>query len=103
MLRGKALRAPLEEIIPAAFHGILFRCASLKSLLGLVIDSDGHVVITRPNPNFLFDLGPVRDGGRLTPIGGAPSLYTGETENTARIEKRHGAAFRTVRQEGTRD
>jgi RES domain-containing protein len=100
MLEGKPLRAALEEITAAAYHGILFRCVSLRSLLGLVTDPAGHVVITRPNPHFLFDRGPVRDGGRFTPIGGEPSLYMAETENTARLEKRQGAAFRTVRQEG---
>jgi RES domain-containing protein len=95
MLEGKALTAALEEIDPAAFHGIVFRCVSLRALLGLKNDA-GRLVITRPNSDFLYAGGPVKLGGRFTPKGGAPSLYTGETENTARLEKRQ-AAFGTVR------
>jgi len=90
MLEGKALAAALEEIGPSAFHGIIFRCVSLSSLLGLK-NKAGHLVITRPNPDFLYAGGPVRGGGRFTPKGGAESLYTGETEHTARLEKRQAA------------
>ena len=41
MLEGKALAAALEEIGPSAFHGIIFRCVSLSSLLGLKNEA-GH-------------------------------------------------------------
>jgi hypothetical protein len=92
MLEGKALTAALEEIDPSAFHGIIFRCVSLASLLGLK-NKAGHLVITRPNPDFLYAGGPVRGGGRFTPKGGAQSLYNGETEHTARLEKRQAAGF----------
>jgi RES domain-containing protein len=95
MLEGKALAAALEEIGPSAFHGIIFRCVSLSSLLGLKNEA-GHLVITRPNPDFLYAGGPVRDGGRFTPKGGAESLYTRETEHTARLEKRQAAGFHAV-------
>jgi len=95
MFEGKALAAALEEIGPSAFHGIIFRCVSLSSLLGLKNEA-GHLVITRPNPDFLYAGGPVRDGGRFTPKGGAESLYTGETEHTARSEKRQAAGFHAV-------
>jgi hypothetical protein len=93
MLEGKALAAALEEIGPSAFHGIIFRCVSLSSLLGLKNEA-GHLVITRPNPDFLYAGGPVRDGGRFTPKGGAESLYTGETEHP-----RQG--WRNARQRGS--
>ena len=74
----------------------MFRCVSLRALLGLKNDPSGKPVITR-DPDFLYAGGPIKGGGRFTPKGGTPSLYTGETEHTAKVEKRQGAAFHTVR------
>ena len=96
MLEGTALTVALEAIGPAAFNGPVFRCVSLRALLGLKNDPSGNPVITR-DPDFLYAGGPIKGGGRFTPKGGTPSLYKGETEHTAKVEKRQGAAFHTVR------
>jgi RES domain-containing protein len=97
MLEGGSLRAALAEIVPQAFQATLFRCVSLRALLGLVKDPAGKLLITRPNPDFLYASGPVIGGGRFTPKGGARSLYMGETAHTAKLEKRQAAGFGTVR------
>jgi RES domain-containing protein len=97
MLEGRILQAALEEIVPQPFEGTLFRCVSLRALLGLIKDSAGNILITRPNPDFLFANGPVIGGGRFTPKAGAPSLYMGESANTAKLEKRRAAGFGTVK------
>ena len=83
--------------MPRAFQATLFRCVSLRALLGLVKDPTGKLLITRPNPDFLYAGGPVIGGGRFTPKGGARSLYMGETAHTAKLEKRQAAGFGTVR------
>ena len=90
MLEEGSLQAALEEIVPQAFQATLFRCVSLRALLGLVKDPTGKLLITRPNPDFLYAGGPVIGGGRFTPKGGARSLYMGETAHTAKLEKRQG-------------
>jgi RES domain-containing protein len=97
MLEGGSLQAALEEILPQAFQATLFRCVSLRALLGLVKDPTGKLLITRPNPDFLYAGGPVIGGGRFTPKGGARSLYMGETAHTAKLEKRQAAGFGMVR------
>jgi RES domain-containing protein len=97
MLEGGSLQAALEEILPQAFQATLFRCVSLRALLGIVKDPTGKLLITRPNPDFLYAGGPVIGGGRFTSKGGARSLYMGETAHTAKLEKRHAAGFGTVR------
>ena len=97
MLEEGSLQAALEEIVPQAFQATLFRCVSLRALLGLVKDPTGKLPITRPNPDFLYAGGPVIGGGRFTPKGGARSLYMGETAHTAKLEKRQAAGFGTVR------
>ena len=97
MLEGGSLQAALEEIEPQAFQGTLFRCVSLRALLGLIKDSAGKILITRPNPDFLYANGPIIGGGRFTPKGGAPSLYMGESAHTAKLEKRRAAGFSTVK------
>jgi hypothetical protein len=53
MLEGARLQAALTEIPPQAFEVTLFRCVSLRALLGLVKDPTGKLLITRPNPDFL--------------------------------------------------
>jgi RES domain-containing protein len=97
MLEGRILQAALDEIVPQPFEGTLFRCVSLRALLGLIKDSAGNILITRPKPDFLFANGPVIGGGRFTPKGGAISLYMGESANTAKLEKRRAAGFGTVK------
>jgi RES domain-containing protein len=97
MLEEGSLQAALKEIVPQAFQATLFRCVSLRALLGLVKDPTGKLLITRPNPDFLYAGGPVIGGGRFTPKGGARSLYMGETAHTAKLEKRQAAGFGTVR------
>jgi RES domain-containing protein len=97
MLEGASLQAALKEIVPQAFQATLFRCVSLRSLLGLIKDSAGNILITRPNPNFLYANGPVIGGGRFTPKGGARSLYMGESAHTAKLEKRQAAGFGLVK------
>jgi RES domain-containing protein len=97
MLAGERLQAALEEIPPQAFQGTLFRCVSLRALLGLAKDARGKLLITRPIPDFLYSGGPEAGGGRFTPKGGARSLYMGETARTARLEKRQAAGFATIR------
>jgi hypothetical protein len=86
MLEGKSLQAALEEILPQSSQTALFRCVSLRALLGLVKDSTGKLLITRPNPDFLYAGGPGMGGGRFTPKGGARSLYMGETAHTANLK-----------------
>jgi RES domain-containing protein len=100
MLEGARLQAALKEILPQAFEATLFRCVSLRALLGLVKDPTGKLLIRRPNPDFLYAGGPVIGGGRFTPKGGARSLYMGETARTAKLEKRQAAGFGTVRRNG---
>ena len=100
MLGGARLQAALKEIPPQAFEVTLFRCVSLRALLGLVKDPTGKLLIRRPNPDFLYAGGPVIGGGRFTPKGGARSLYMGETARTAKLEKRQAAGFGTVRRNG---
>jgi RES domain-containing protein len=97
MLEGESLHAALEEIQPQAIQATLFRCVSLRALLGLIKDATGKLLITRPNPDFLYAGGPVAGGGRFTPKGGVRSLYMGETAHTARLEKRQAAGFATIR------
>jgi RES domain-containing protein len=97
MLEGRILQAALEEIVPQPFEGTLFRCVSLRALLGLIKDSAGNILITRPNPNFLFADGPVIGGGRFTPKGGARSLYMAESAHTAKLEKRQAGGFSAAR------
>src|SRR6266478_6023890 len=97
MLEGGSLQAALEEIVPQAFQATLFRCVSLRALLGLIKDSAGNILITRPYPNFLYANGPVIGGGRFTPKGGTRSLYMGESAHTAKLEKRQAAGFGTVK------
>jgi hypothetical protein len=70
MLEGESLQAAFKEISPQAFKGTLFRCVSLRALLGLVKDATGKLLITRQNPDFLYAGGRVIGGGRLTPKGG---------------------------------
>jgi hypothetical protein len=65
MLEGARLQAALKEISLQAFEGTLFRCVSLRALLGLVKDATGKLVITRPNPDFLYAGGPVIGGGAI--------------------------------------
>ena len=96
MLEGRSLQAALQEIMPQPFEGTLFRCVSLRALLGLIKDSAGNIVITRPNPNFLYANGPVSGGGRFTAKGGARSLYMAESAHTAKLEKRRAAGFGTA-------
>ena len=96
MLEGRSLQAALQEIVPQPFEGTLFRCVSLRALLGLVKDSAGNILITRPNPNFLYANGPVSGGGRFTAKGGARSLYMAESAHTAKLEKRRAAGFGTA-------
>jgi hypothetical protein len=79
MLEGESLQAALEQIQPQAFQGTLFRCVSLRALLGLVRDTTGKVLITRPNPDFLYAGGPVAGGGRFTPKGSPFALYGGNS------------------------
>ena len=62
MLTGKALTAALEKIEPVPFNGPLFRCVSLRALLGLELDVSGKPMITR-QPDFLYAGGPVKGGG----------------------------------------
>jgi hypothetical protein len=70
MLEEGSLQAALKEIVPQAFQATLFRCVSLRALLGLVNDPTGKLLITRPNPDFLYAGGPVIGGGRFTSLFG---------------------------------
>ena len=45
MLEGGSLQAALDEIVPQAFQSTLFRCVSLRALLGLVKDPTGKLLI----------------------------------------------------------
>jgi len=97
MLQGRSLQTALKQVTPRAFEDTLYRRVSLRALLGLVKDPTGKLLITRPNPDFLYAGGPVIGGGRFTPKGGARSLYMAETSHTAKLEKRQAAGFRTLR------
>ena len=76
MLPAKALTLALARVAVTRFEGLLCRAVHSGTLYGF-----SHGTLYTPRP--LYNLGPPKNGARLTLKGGAPRLYLAEDFETS--------------------